>query len=139
MVVRSIIFMTHRRPYNIFFLLSLWKDHLAYCIQCLLFQLQPIPEICLGNWLNRVDKKDNARIHIGVSALCQSIQTCPNNVVNLPTAISLIEQRPWLFPLSKKDIFIINLYLFKQYFGHDALAAACWLLIEQIKICAKKN
>jgi hypothetical protein len=34
-----------------------------------------------GNWLNGIDKKDKARIRIGVSALCWSIWTSRNNIV----------------------------------------------------------
>ena len=34
-----------------------------------------------GNWLNGVDKKTKARIHIGVSAICWSIWNCRNNLV----------------------------------------------------------
>jgi hypothetical protein len=34
-----------------------------------------------GNWLNGIDNKDKARIHIGVSAFRWSIWKCRNNIV----------------------------------------------------------
>jgi hypothetical protein len=34
-----------------------------------------------GNWLNGVDKKNKARIRIGISAICWSIWNCRNNII----------------------------------------------------------
>ena len=34
-----------------------------------------------GNWSNGIDKKNMARIRIGVSALCRSLWRCRNNIV----------------------------------------------------------
>lgn len=45
-----------------------------------------------GNWLNGVDIKTKARIHIGISALCWSIWTCRNNFVfNKQTSTNFLQ------------------------------------------------
>jgi hypothetical protein len=76
---KKIVFMTRTRQMRA-------PVHLQKCLAHCLFYGQYYTTFAhitniFGNWLNEIDMKTEARIRIGVSALCWSIWNYRNNII----------------------------------------------------------